>query len=72
RVLDQFGNPAPYCQLPVSFETEGDITLIGPSVATLEGGCSGTFVKTKTAMGKGRLIIKAEGLKDETVDFKIG
>ena len=51
---------------------EGDIELIGPSVATLEGGCSGTMVRTKAARGRGKLIIRSEGLKEQCVEFEIG
>ena len=71
RILDENGNIAPYAQLPVFFNTEGEIQLVGPSVCTAEGGMCGTYVRTTGKKGKGKLTIEAEGLKEEEVRFTI-
>ena len=71
RILDGHGNIAPYAQLPVFFETEGDIELVGPSVCTAEGGMCGTYVKTTGKKGKGSLVIRAQGLEEVKIDYTI-
>ena len=71
RILDENGNIAPYVQLPVRFETEGEIELIGPDVCTAEGGMCGTYVKTKGNKGNASLIISAQGMEEVRVSFSI-
>lgn len=71
RILDGHGNIAPYAQLPVFFETEGDIELVGSSVCTAEGGMCGTYVKTIGKKGKGSLVIRAQGLEEVKIDYTI-
>ena len=72
QVLDEYGNLAPYHQIPVTFEVEGDIELVGPSVATLEGGSTGTYVRNKpNGKGQGTLTIKANGLESKTIVFEL-
>ncbi|MBR4471636.1 MAG: glycoside hydrolase family 2 protein [Erysipelotrichaceae bacterium] len=71
RILDANSNIAPYAQLPVFFETEGDIELVGPSVCTAEGGMCGTYVKTTGKKGKGSLVIRAQGLEEVKIDYTI-
>ena len=46
RILDEFGNVAPYAQLPVKFALEGPAELVGPDTAAAEGGMTGTYIKT--------------------------
>ena len=46
RILDEFGNLAPYAQIPVQFDVQGDLELIGPAVVTAEGGMCGAYVRT--------------------------
>ena len=57
RVLDEFGNVAPYAQLPVQFALEGDAELVGPAVVTAEGGMTGTYIKTIDKPGTATLTI---------------
>ncbi|MBP5279822.1 MAG: glycoside hydrolase family 2 protein, partial [Erysipelotrichaceae bacterium] len=71
RVLDEFGNITPYAQLPVRLETEGAIELVGPELAVLEGGMSGTYVRSTGKKGKGSLRIKASGLEEVVVNFTV-
>ena len=71
RVLDGNDNITPYAQLPVSYRTEGDIELVGPSVSVAEGGMTGTYVRTIGRTGKGKLYIHTDGLEDVIIDFTI-
>ena len=71
RILDANSNLAPYNQIPVSFETEGDIELVGPSICTAEGGMCGTYVKTTGRKGKGSLVIRAQGLEEVKIEYTI-
>ena len=71
RILDENGNIAPYAQLPVRFELEGEAELVGPAVATAEGGMTGTFVKTLGRAGEARLTVTAEGLEPVVLIFKV-
>ena len=71
RLLDGNGNPAPYAQLPVRFSVSGDLALIGPDVATAEGGMTGTYVKTVGHGGKGILTVSAEQTAPVSIEFNI-
>ena len=71
RILDENGNIAPYAQLPVRFALEGEAELVGPTVATAEGGMTGTFLKTVEKEGEARLSITAEGMEPAVLIFKV-
>ena len=71
RILDENGNIAPYAQLPVRFALEGEAELVGPTVATAEGGMTGTFLKTAGKEGEARLSITAEGMEPAVLIFKV-
>ena len=71
RILDGNGNIAPYAQLPVKFTLEGPLELVGPDVATAEGGMTGTYVKTNFFKGKARLTVSCPGLDAVTVEFTV-
>ena len=71
RVLDEFGNPAPFAQLPVSFRLEGAAELVGPGVATAEGGMCGTYIRTIGKPGAARLTISTPQTEEITLEFQI-
>ena len=71
RIVDENGNVAPYAQLPVQFTLEGDAQLVGPKVATAEGGMTGTYVKTVGKAGEARLTIHTDQTEDVTLIFKV-
>ncbi len=71
RVLDACGNQAVYAQLPVEFSCEGAVGLVGPRTAVLEGGSTGTFVKTLGVCGEGRLTVSCDGLEPVTIQFNV-
>ena len=71
RILDGNGNSAPYAQNPVKFTVEGPLKLVGPDVATAEGGMTGTYVKTNFHKGKAKLTVSSPGLEAVTVEFTV-
>ncbi len=71
RLLDGNGNPAPYAQIPVRFTVSDGLALIGPDVATAEGGMTGTYVKTVGHGGEGVLTVSTEQTAPVTVHFTI-
>lgn len=71
RVLDALGNLAPYAQLPVSLTVSGEAALVGPGMVTLEGGSSGTYIRTTGKPGKAVLTISTPQTESVTVSFTI-
>jgi beta-galactosidase len=57
EAIDENGNHLSYYQEPLRFEASGAIELIGPELVSMQGGWSGTYVKTKGEAGQGRLVI---------------
>ena len=72
RILDEFGNIAPYAQLPVHFALEGAAELVGPDTATAEGGMCGTYLRTTGNTGTARLTISTYQTEDVVLEFEIG
>ena len=72
RVLDEFGNPAVYAQLPVTLELTGEAELVGPKVITAEGGMCGTYIRTTGNTGSATLTICTEQTEPVTIHFAIG
>ena len=70
RILDQYGNPASYAQLPIRFRTEGPVELVGPDAATAEGGMCGTYIRTN-GTGEAVLTVSAHGMEPVNVRFTI-
>ena len=71
RILDEFGNVAPYAQLPVRLALEGAAQLAGPDVVTAEGGMCGTYIRTTGESGTAKLTISADGLTPVTIEFTV-
>ena len=57
QILDEFGNLAPYAQLPVTLTLQGDAELVGPNIITLEGGSGGAYVRTIGRAGSAFLTV---------------
>ena len=71
RILDEFGNVAPYAQIPVTFTLEGEVELVGPKVACAEGGMTGTYVKTIGKPGTARLTIETAQTQPVSITFAV-
>ena len=71
RILDEFGNIAPYAQIPVRLKLEGNAKLVGPDVAVAEGGMCGTYIRTTGIPGSAKLTVSCEGMESVTTAFSI-
>ena len=71
RAVDENGNTLPFAGDPVLLETEGVIELIGPSVVPLQGGMTGTYVKTTGKAGTGILRIRLAGGSAQEIRFTV-
>ncbi len=72
RILDEYGNPAPYAQLPVTFRLEGEAQLVGPETVTAEGGMCGAYVRTDGREGTACLTISTPQTEPVRVELNIG
>lgn len=72
QMQDEFGNLLSFCQEPVTLRTEGDVELVGPSVVALQGGMTGTYVRTVGKSGSGKLIVEAQGVASVEIGFAVG
>ena len=71
RILDEHDNLTPYAQFPVSFAVEGPVALVGPAVATAEGGACGCYLRTIGRTGEARVTVSAPQTEPVTVTFKV-
>ena len=71
RILDEFGNPAPYAQIPVKFTLEGDAELVGPDVTCAEGGMTGTYIRTNGQFGEAKLTVSTAQTENAEVIFTV-
>ena len=71
RILDEYDNPAPYAQLPVTFRLEGEAALVGPETVTAEGGMTGTYVRTTGKTGSAKLTITTSQTEPVSIFFTV-
>ena len=71
QACSEDGNVLNFSHAPLQLIAEGDIELIGPSMISLHGGMSGTYIKTKNNSGKGHLIIRSESFEEVEIEFDI-
>ena len=71
QVLDEFGNIAPYAQLPLRLKLEGAAELVGPDVVVAEGGMTGTYIRTVGQPGPVKLTVSADGLTPVMIEFTV-
>ena len=71
RLLDEYGNLAPYAQLPVTLTLSGNAELVGPSAVTLEGGSCGTYIRTTGNRGEAYLTIFTPQTQPVSIKFNI-
>ena len=71
RIMDEFGNLAPYAQLPVHFQLQGPAELVGPAVVTAEGGMCGTYLRTIGQAGTVTLTITTGQTAPFSLTFQI-
>ena len=71
QLMDACDDIASYIQLPIALSTEGPLEIVGPHLATLEGGMSGTYVKTTGQTGNAKLRIVCEQCEPVEINFTI-
>ena len=71
RLLDEYDNVANYAQAPVGFTVEGPVEIIGPAVATAEGGMCGTYIRTTGEKGEAKLHITCTDAGPIDVMFEV-
>ena len=71
RIVDEYGNLAPYAQLPVTFTVAGDAALAGPKTATLEGGACGAYIRTVGRAGTAILTVSTPQTEPVTLTFTV-
>ena len=71
RILDENGSPAAYAQLPLQFAASGAAALVGPAIATAEGGMGGTYIRTIGQTGTASLTVAAPQCEPVTVTFSV-
>lgn len=70
RLLDEYNNLSNYTNPPVMIQAEGPLEIIGPSIITLEGGMSGTYIKT-TGTGNGTVTITSSITEPVTITLHV-
>lgn len=71
RIVDEFGNLAPYAQLPIKITVEGAAELVGPDVVVAEGGMCGTYIRTTGEVGTATVTLSADHLSSVQLEFAI-
>ena len=71
RVLDEYGNLAPYAQLPVRLRVSGAAELVGPDAVTAEGGMCGAYLRTVGRSGSAELRIAADRTEPVIVTLQV-
>lgn len=71
RIVDEYGNPAPYAQLPLHFSVAGAAELAGPSDVTAEGGMSGCYLYTIGRAGKAVLHVSSPQTASVEIEFDV-
>ena len=67
---DEYGNQLPYANYPLSFSVKGSISIIGPSISSLQGGSGGVYIRSETE-GMGILTISSPSLDSVTLSFLV-
>ena len=71
RILDENDNAAVYAQIPVRFDAEGPIEVVGPDVCTAEGGMCGAYVKTAGQSGTAKLTVRTAQTEPFEIEFSV-
>ena len=57
--------------IPLTVECEGPLHIVGPTIIAAEGGMTGTYIETTGIKGRGRVMIKGEGLEPAVIDLEV-
>lgn len=71
KAVSDTGNLLSFSQEPIVLKTQGPIEIIGPHVISLQGGMSGTYVKTMSQEGEAKLILESEQFGNMEIAFSV-
>lgn len=71
QMTDEYNNVLPFCNDPISLQVDGPVELIGPDLISLQGGMSGTYIKTTGQKGKATLKISGRQCETVCISFTI-
>lgn len=71
KAISEYGNILPYYDEPLTLKAEGPIEIIGPTILSMRGGQTATYVKTTKETGAAKLTISSERHPDIVIDFKV-
>ena len=71
QARDTYNNLVSYFQEPVTLTTTGPIEVIGPHLISLQGGMTGTYIKTTGEPGIGTLSIEGINVPKVELSFEI-
>lgn len=71
RMTDQNGNTLSFLNGTVNVVIEGDLAVIGPMNAPINGGMGGLYVRTIGKSGKATVTLSADGAKPHTIHFNM-
>ncbi len=72
-IYDEYDTPAVYVTAPVFFEVEpdGPIEIVGPKAASLQGGMTGTLIRTTGKTGTAKLTIRTDMTEPVSITFNV-
>lgn len=68
---DEYGNILNYSNEPISISVDGPLEIVGPSVVSLRGGMSGTYIKTIGKSGEATLTIYSPQLGEIKLSLNV-
>jgi len=71
RIVDEYGNPASFAQLPLHFDLIGAAALCGPADVTAEGGMTGCFIRSVGRSGSALLRISSPQTEAVEIEFTV-
>ena len=71
RAVDEYENLLNYSNEPVKIEVSGPVEIVGPSVVSLRGGMSGTYIKTTGEAGQASVKISNSQLGEQRINLEV-
>ena len=72
KITDEYGNVMPFFNRQALLEVTGDIEILGPSLADINGGMGGVYVRSIGKSGKGTVKISLPDYGLESVsEFEV-
>ena len=71
RAVDEYENLLNYSNEPVKIEVSGPVEIVGPSVVSLRGGMSGTYIKTTGEAGQASVNISNPQLGEQIINLEV-